>query len=148
MRPGTVAVAAFALLACASRSPSKERAHYDLGSPSDMRTALGSHDGYVVGKCTVRQREYIFVKGTGSERILSPDWKSWTPLAMERLRVIGQGLGQGSGFGPACEGGGLIVFIESWRLMDKNIELIGESLKAANVSDAVTLEVSGPTVLL
>ena len=108
-----------------------------------MRTALGSHDGYVVGKCTEREREYIFVKGTGSERILPPDSKNWTPLAMERLRKLGRGLGHGSSFERACEGGGLMVSIESWRLMDENIEFIGERLKAANVSDAVTLEVSG-----
>jgi len=113
-----------------------------------MHTALGPHDGYVVGKCTIRDEHYIYVKGTGSERLLADDYRTWSEVDRERLRKVGATVGHGSGFGRGCEHGGLIVWLESWRLMDLAIETAGERLVRANLSDVVTFEVESTPMLL
>ena len=119
----------------------------DLGTPADMKTPLGAHDGYVVGQCLVLGQLRVFVRGTGTERILPLDVRRWEPLAMERLRKLGYA-GHSRGFGQGCEGGGMIVTIESWKKMDWAIATTGEALRDANVSDVVTLEVGSIAVLL
>jgi hypothetical protein len=127
---------------CASTSTRSTAPKDHFGSPADVQTALGDHDGFVVGKCTLWERPCVFVQGKGSERILPPDAEDWTPLAMERLRKLLYVSGHSRGFGRGCRGGGVIVEVESWKMMDASIEATGTNLRLANVSDTVTLCVS------
>jgi hypothetical protein len=133
--------------ACASSQGTRAQPPVDLGSPADVHTPIGPHDGFLVGRCTVWGHAASFVQGTGSERIVPDDVKEWSEAAKTRLRSMAPGFVVASGFGRGCNGGGLTVDVDSWRTIDKVIDIVGWSLRRSDASDTITIEVTGPMYL-
>ena len=146
---GTWLVLGLLAPACATGEGTRAQPREDIGSPADMHTPIGPHDGFLVGSCMVRGRAAMFVQGTGSERILPEDVKKWSEAAKTRLRRIALAPGSvATGFGMGCNGGGLIVDVENWRKIDTVIDVIGWSLRRSDASDTVTIYVTGPVTLI
>jgi hypothetical protein len=113
----------------------------DLGSPANVQTPLGKHDGFVVGACEMGTSTFFFVQGSGARRLLSDDPEKWSEGGKVRLRAISapQPWVIGTAFGKGCGGGVAISYVDNWRDMDSVLQKVGPNL--SRYSDVVTFVV-------
>jgi len=139
-------VVALAVHCASNRKLEKAPVPVDVGSPSDVHTQLGQHDGFVLGTCEIIGHQHFFVQGSGAKRLLPEDVQQWSEGAKVRLRAFAtaQPWVTATAFGKGCNGGGTISYVDNWRNLDSVIQIVGPRL--SRYSDIVTFVVSGKWV--
>jgi hypothetical protein len=127
---------------CASQQKlEKKMVAEDLGSPANVQTPLGKHDGFTVGSCEMGTGTFFFVQGGGAKRLLSDNPEEWSEGGKVRLRAISapQPWVIRTAFGKGCNGGAAISYVDNWRNMDSVLQKVGPNL--SRYSDVVTFVV-------
>lgn len=113
-----------------------------FGSPADVTTAAGDHDGYRI--TTACGRHAYGVVGLGDKPAASVDALTAIKdeLAGPALRALDPD--GGIGWGRACAGSGLVVTLSSWRHVDPALARFGLLVRLAGVHLEVAIRIARP----
>jgi hypothetical protein len=151
----TAVIASVLIGACAPRATPGARAPAPPasnvhGSRSDVHAAMGAYAGFTLeDKC--RDPDCYGVHGTGTHLypgLRPPDGmpskeaiEGWRGAALRAL--AGLASVHSSGFGAACNDGGLVVWIDDWREVDRALERLGAMLAREDLSEPIGVCVMG-----
>jgi hypothetical protein len=136
------------VLAACSGDPMESDVTGVKGSPSDLRTAPGTYDGYRVRHPCSESSVDIGIEGLGANLVTDYDISRAGHDILASLADVASVYG-GAGMGLQCHAGiGTHVFIDDWRDADGVVARIGAYLRERDLSLQVGISVSPIPVAL
>ena len=115
------------------------------GTPADMKTTMGEHDGYTV-EYDFRKEWHVTVRGLGPFRaghaeLRTPQHEAGLVQLQDEVVHGVQGLEsyEGCGIGVTCGGLAIDVYIRDWHEVDEAIRRVGAPLKTLRLREKVCL---------